>query len=258
MEYHRNPSPPESPTPTATSQSHDVITTSSTNTARTHDRDGASHEKTASDDSSSLVNSYDDCIGDTVFSKAWVLSLLVKAVEAVREQESKIEMLNRLEDNVHVGDSELSIEERLPNRTISEIESRGDMQVMGMESQECNQPDQSVQDTFPECEQTGTSSEASGRDNTCTMSEDQKDMQVRSNGDIDDSSVQWTGKDSMIVETSHADSDQGERERERGDGSDDGGVIDQRNRADLDVDEINESLENDLCRFWDASMNVVC
>ena len=29
--------------------------------------------------------SYDDTIGDTVFSKAWVLSLLVRAVAAVQE-----------------------------------------------------------------------------------------------------------------------------------------------------------------------------
>ena len=274
MEYHRNPSPPDSPTP-ITSQSHDIAITSSTNATQSCNPDNASHEKSAND-SISLVD-YDDRIGDTVFSKAWVLSLLVKAVEAVREQQSKIETLNHSEDNIDERDvekSELNVEDRqnmISNRTIqpdSEVVTcnRGDSKVMGMESLECDQPDMSdrpLQDTSSEPDQSDSLAEASNRDaQPCAMT---KEVHIRSS--VADSSEQRTEKESMIFETSPADSDQEERERGRkigGDRESDGdeggdGLVDQRDRSLLGgVEEISESLENDLCRLWDASMNMVC
>ena len=267
MEYHRNPSPPDSPTPLACArapgQSHDITITSSTDTAQP---DSASHDN---DDSTSLVN-YDDCIGDTVFSKAWVLSLLVKAVEAVREQQSKIEISNHTEDNVDECDTEkleLSVEKRpsmLSSRTV-----QSDAQVMGMESQECDQPDprdRPIQDVSSEPEQNDCLLEAnSGDASTETRTkEDQREMQI--SGNDEDNSMQRTEKESMICETSPVDSDQEERETrgERGeDGESDGdegddGLFDVRERSLSDGAEISESLENDLCRLWDASMNMVC
>ena len=135
MEYHRNPSPPGSPS----GQSHDITITSSADTSQP---DGASHDiDNALHNSTSLVT-YDDRIGDTVFSKAWVLSLLVKAVEAVKEQQSKIEIPNHSEDNVCEPDTEkleLSIEKRQSMLSSRSVQS--DAQFMGMESQECDQPD---------------------------------------------------------------------------------------------------------------------
>ena len=274
MDYHRNPSPPDSPTP-VTGQSHDITITSSTNAAQSCNPDSAAHEKSANN-SVSLVD-YDNRIGDTVFSKAWVLSLLVKAVEAVREQQSKTETSNRSEDNINERDverSELNIEDRqnmLSNRTTqpdSEVATcnRGDAEVMGMESLECDQPDirdRPLQDTSSEPDRSDSLAEASNRDEQpCATTEE---VQTRSN--IDDSSEQRTEKESMIFETSPADSDQEEREREGevgGDSESDwdeggDGLVDRRDRSLLGgVEEISESLENDLCRLWDASMNMVC
>ena len=275
MEYHRNPSPPDSPTTgTGTAQSHDVTITSSTNDAHSCiPSDIASHEKSAND-SVSLVD-YDDRIGDTVFSKAWVLSLLVKAVEAVREQESKIETLNHSVGECGMEESELNIDNRqnvASNRTTQiDAHSRGDYQIMGMESLECDQSDERdtpLQDAPSEQFQSDSLAEAGSRDATSDARiEDQKD--VDSKKSIEQNSfIQRTEKESMIFESSPADSE-GEREGERGggggggsDGSDEGGRGRLVDREDVPVlggvEEISEGLENDLCRLWDASMNMVC
>lgn len=305
MEYHRNPSPPDSPGPTP--ESHDITMTSSTNDAQSCtslDRGhSASREKSASD-GTSLVD-YDDRIGDTVFSKAWVLSLLVKAVKAIREQQSKI--LNYSEDDIGERDmekSELSIEDRqnvVSNRTIQPdsgidtgmgVCNRGDSQIMGMEPLECDQTEMQdrpmcIQDTSSSVpDQSDGLAEASDRGtHPCARIEDKKDVETRRN--IDEiSSMQRAERDSMICETS-SDGGEGEREEEirrdreaervggigegergggdresdegEGEGGDDG-LVDRRDRSSLlgDGVEVSESLENDLCRLWDASMNMVC
>lgn len=273
MEHHRNPSPPDSPTP-ITGQSHDISIMSSINATQSCNPDNVSCEKSAKD-SISLVD-YDDRIGDTVFSKAWVLSLLVKAVEAVREQQSKIETLNHSEDNIDECDvekSELNVEDRqnmISNRTIqpnNEVVTcdRGDSEVMGMESLECDQSDMTgrpLQDTSSEPDRSDSLAEASNRDaQPCATTEE---VQFRSNVD---SSEQRTEKESMMCGTSSADSDQEERERggeiegDRESDWDEGGdgLVNRRDRSlPGGVEEISESLENDLCRLWDASMNMVC
>ena len=277
MEYHRNPSPPDSSTTgTGTAQSHDVIITSSTNDAHScSPSDIASHEKSAND-SVSLVD-YDDRIGDTVFSKAWVLSLLVKAVEAVREQESKIETLNHSEDTVDecsMEELELNIDNRqnvTSNRT-TQIDacSRGDYQIMGMESLECDQSDMRdtrLQDAPLEPLQSDSLAEAGSRDATSgARIEDQKEVDGKRNID-ENSSIQGAKKESMISESSPAVSE-GDREEERGGGGERGsdsndeggcGLVDREEGPVLGgVEEISEGLENDLCRLWDASMNMVC
>ena len=65
--------------------------------------DSPPHEK---DHPQSGTADYNDTIGDTVFSKAWVLSLLVKAVAAVGEEGGKSEgdSLDR-EGGMSEGDS---------------------------------------------------------------------------------------------------------------------------------------------------------
>ena len=295
MEYHRNPSPPDSPRPT--SESYDITMTSLTNAAQSSGSPdcgrSASCEKLAND-GTSLVD-YDDRIGDTVFSKAWVLSLLVKAIEAVREQESKIEMLNHSEGNKGERDmekSELSIEDRqnvVSNRTIQpdsgiDTSTRKDSQIMGMESLECDQT--GVRDR-PMFIQNTSSSVSDRNDGLAEASNRDKQPQAR----IDDEKD--VERDSMTYETSPAYSDGGEGEREgeirrdsegerggemrraregergggsresderEGEGDDDDGLVDQRDRSSLlgdGVEEVSESLENDLCRLWDASMNMV-
>ena len=304
MEYHRNPSPPDSPstTCTGTDQTHDVTITSSTNATQPCNPDNASHEKSASV-AVSLVD-YDDCIGDTVFSKAWVLSLLVKAVEAVREQESKIEIMERSEHNVHVGEcdmekSELNLEDTCKQdllsstcKTIqadSEVDScdRGDSQIMGMESRECDRidmQDRPLQDVSLEADHRSDSlPEASngcayGSPKICI--EDRRDMGLRSNNVDENSSMPRTERESMICDEiipTYSDQEKGEREREiRGDSEgeslrggdresdgsegEDDGLVHQGDRSSLlgGVEEISESLENNLCRLWDASMNMVC
>ena len=290
MEYHRNPSPPDSPGPT--SKSHDVTMTSSTNAAQSSGSPDCGHsvscEKLASD-GTSLVN-YDDRIGDTVFSKAWVLSLLVKAIEAVREQESKIEMLNYSEGDKGERDmekSELNIEDRqnvVSNRTMQpdsgiDTSTREDYQIMGMESLECDQT--GVRDR-PVFIQNTSSSVPDRNDGLAEASNRDTQPQAR----IDDEKD--VERDSMTCETSPAYFDGGEGEREggirrdsegerggemrrareeekgggrEGEGDDDDGLVDRRDRSSLlgdGVEEVSESLENDLCRLWDASMNMVC
>ena len=296
MEYHRNPSPPDSPR--ATSESHDITMTSLTNAAHDQssgspDRGHSSSGEKSANDGTSLVD-YDDRIGDTVFSKAWVLSLLVKAIEAVREQESKIEIFNHSEgdkDERDMEKSELSIEDRqnvVSNRTIQpdsgiDTSIRGDSQIMGMESLECDQTGVRDRPMFIQ----NVPSLSSVPDRSDGLGEaSHRDTQPRAR--IDDE------KDSMTYETSPAFSDGGkgeirkDREGERvggirraregerrggsresgefegegeGEGDDDDGLVDQRDRSSLlgdGADEVSESLENDLCRLWDASMNMVC
>ena len=129
----------------------------------------------------------DDAIGDTVFSKAWVLSLLVRAVKVVQYGEKASGG-----PGMAVRDAER--EERKPEGATV----------------------------------VGNDSEAKGRSHTCEASEEPvaiDDMEQQRERETEDEGF-------------------GEVERSGATGED-------------DSQEINESLENDLCRLWDASMNPV-
>jgi hypothetical protein len=223
-----------------------------------------------------------------VFSKAWVLSLLVKAVEAVREQQSKIETLNCSEGSVHVGErdmekSELNIEDRqnvVSNMTIQPDSgtdtgtcNRGDSQIMGMESLECDQTDNirdrpmCLQDTSSKPEQSDSLAEASNRDTRTqpwARIEDGKEVEIGRNVD-ENSSTQRTEREGEEEREGELRRDRegerggGDRESDGGEGDDDG-LVERRDRSSLlgGVEDVSESLENDLCRLWDASMNMVC
>lgn len=249
MEHHRNPSPPDSP------KSHSSASA-----------DAQSHDQSVSQvqEPSSLV-SYDDCISDTVFSKAWVLSLLVKAVDTVREQERKIEMLSHAEDGV--DGLEMCREEReRASLTRTEQSLSGDPHGMSMESLEYVQADWNNLErerptcgTMPVTEQGRSSPDGASRG--ATSPAEQRDCHIsRSNGDI--SSVQRTGKESMSSEhggdLENALSDQQEEGRRRGWGNDNDYEAGFGESLSAELEVISESLENDLCRLWDASMNTVC
>ena len=132
-----------------------------------------------------------DAIGDTVFSKAWVLSLLVRAVKAVQ---------------------------------CGEKASGGPgMAVRDAEREERKPEGATV---------VGNDSEAKGRSHTCEASEEPVA--------IDDMEQQR------------------ERETEEDEGFGEVGAVERSGATgEDDSQEINESLENDLCRLWDASMNPV-
>ena len=129
-----------------------------------------------------------DAIGDTVFSKAWVLSLLVKAVEAVHCHEKTSgspEMIIRESESKHPG-----------------------VTVMDDDTQ------------------------TAGR--SCVPGSSEQPLLGGSGGDVEQ---QQEEKGAGDLE---------ERSREVGEETAEGGS-----------QEISESLENDLCRLWDASMNPV-
>ena len=262
MEYHRNPSPPDS-----TSLSHDLTT--SVDAQLPGNRSDAGTQ-----DSAPSLADYDDCIGDTVFSKAWVLSILVKAVEAVKEQERKIEMSRHLEDDVRRDeitkeDERERISSNVPiqSPTSDKIEQEG-AQGIGMESSECNQvewnPDRGSTSVLEDGQ--GLSTESG--DVTTNL-----EQHVSSNhGNL----MELMDKELLSTERGvGVDNEQQEegttkREGERGEGSakgagegerEDDSFVDQEDRpresSSERMEDISESLENDLCRLWDASMNMV-
>ena len=242
-EPHRNPSPPESPT-----RSHDPSSWS-------HDSLPPGH---ATNSPSSLVN-YDDRIGDTVFSKAWVLSMLVKAVQAVKDQQSKIEISSR-QGNEHdvqrIGNVD---EEKELMRNSSDEFGEREAKVVRMEASECDQSDLSTS----EGERVVTESVVEGH---CDLAKNTRGGVSLPKPTKDENERLLAGSKEKLVSSdrsdvckSSGDTDQAvcEEEGERGER----GSLDEGERVgdslSLRLEEIDENLENDLCRLWDVSMNMV-
>lgn len=246
MEHHRNPSPPDTP-PTA---SHD--TSSGNNQLLCNEPDPQMQES-----ASSLVD-YNDCIGDTVFSKAWVLSILVKAIDAVKEQKSKIENLTKASDDVDKDSSD-----SLQNRTIQshgDESDRTDTQMIGMKSSECIHLDRESDQEPSDTDTTLCTISAEHR-NVCKADRDAVSIQEQK--DNHNSSSNMIGKETTSYE-SGADRERQVKDERKEEEKEDGEamhMIDQEDSfgdsVSLRLEEISESLENDLCRLWDASMNMV-
>ena len=256
MESHRNPSPPDSPT---LSPSCDLAP------SVVGECDDQMWNKPAPQlrNSSPLIG-YDDRIGDTVFSKAWVLSILVKAVQTVEEPQSKIELLGREEDGADRYEESRGEEARISSSTgdvksikvSNTIVKATTARVVGMESSESD-----------------FTSERDRPDTSCGATpplhlHKQDDERQGSNADTGGNLTEWrerethgadlsTSTDKLQAEQQEGVDLEGVGEREGDDLVDE--ADDLRGASwSSGLGEISEDIENDLCQLWDASMNLVC
>lgn len=257
MESHRNPSPPDSPT---LSPSHDLTSS----VVGECDNQIWNESGPQLRNSSPLIG-YDDCIGDTVFSKAWVLSILVKAVQTVEEPQSKIELFGREEDGTDRREESTCRGEEakimLSARDVKSIVGNTlvegtTAQGVGMESSES--------DFTLERDRPGANGGVMPPLHLYQRDDEGKGSDADDGGNLTERRPRETHGSGICLDTDKVKADQQERVDVDGEGEREGDDLvdeadDLRGMSSLSgLSEISENLENDLCQLWDASMNLVC
>ena len=251
MEPHRNPSPPESPTWSRDSPAWSCDSVPSADLQQQCNKS----EAHVSDSPSSLVN-YDDRIGDTVFSKAWVLSILVKAVQAVKDLQSKIE-ISRPGSDVDRSESRDEEEERVSSKKCGDELGERDAR---MEASECDQSNASTSEVEKVIREStvdgGQQRLEKQREDSCvsqatdserlTNSREDEQLLARTKTELVSPVCGGNGRTGALGGQESCE-EEGEGERRGMEEAESFGKL----------EEIDENLENDLCRLWDASMNMV-
>ena len=165
--------------------------------------------------SSDELHLSDASIGDTVLSKSWGLSVLVRAVNSISAKKEKKKKMRKKEEEEQEREGEKEKE--------GEGEGEGEGEDKGKRKEEEKKMSDDISDKPVMC---ATGENCDGGDS----------------GEEEEGSVEEEGERT---------SDGVKGERREGEGREGG-----EGEGDSD-DSLDENLEEDLCRLWDASMNRV-